>query len=312
MYNIKIYDRKNTFKTTLSENTISCNFTFSATVWSGLSSLKFEYYGNFNIQHRDRIKIFKEWKIIYQWYVTWIQKISDKSWEKEIITLNWLLWLLAYQPRPDWTYTSNPWTLIKNNFETIGDFNTDKIQQYPTIISLQSSWNTALSFLQEILKTTSNYWFFLTANNEVFFWPYEKEHHLTYWKEVFWIEITEDSSAYYNKFRINYSWWTRIEENQNEIETYWESYQIITDSTIKNLTTAQARINSLFQENWIKNTIKIKVNKDYDYFSILPWEILSIRNTKTIIENKPIKQIHYSKDSATILLESYTALENFI
>jgi hypothetical protein len=71
MYNIKIYDRNNTFKTTLSENTISCNFTFSATVWSGLSSLKFEYYGNFNIQHRDRIKIFKEWKIIYQWYVTW-------------------------------------------------------------------------------------------------------------------------------------------------------------------------------------------------------------------------------------------------
>lgn len=228
MHNIKIYDRKNTSKTTLSENTISCNFTFSATVWSGLSSLKFEYYGNYNIQHRDRIKIFKEWKIIYQWYITWIQ------------------------------------------------------------------------------------WFFPTANNEVLFWPHEKEHHLTYWKEVFWIEISEDSTSYYNKFRINYSWWTRIEEHQNEIETYWESYQIITDSTIKNLTTAQARMNSLFQENSIKNTIKIKVNKDYDYFSILPWEILSIRNTKTIIENKPIKQIHYSKDSATILLESYTTLEDYL
>ena len=71
-------------------------------------------------------------------------------------------------------------------------------------------------------------------------------------------------------------------------------------------------MNSLFQENSIKNTIKIKVNKDYDYFSILPWKILSIRNTKTIIENKPSKQIHYSKDSATILLESYTALEDYL
>jgi len=129
---------------------------------------------------------------------------------------------------------------------------------------------------------------------------------------VYWIEINEDSSEYYNKFRVNYYWWNTIQENSAEIEKYWESYLAITDSSIKNLATAQARIHSLFQEKAIKKTIKVKVNRNIDYYSLLPWEVVSIRNTNWIIENKPIKSVSYWKDTATLILESYTALEHFI
>lgn len=312
MFNIKIYDRNNVFKTTLSEKQISSDFSFSATIGSSVSHLKFEYYWNYEINHRDRIKIYREWNLIYQWYVIWIQRLADRTWKKEVITLSWMLWLLAYKPRTDWTYSSNPWTLIKNIFDSVWGFDTEKVQSYSSNISLQSSQNTALSFLQEILKTTSDYWLFVTVNNEVLFWPYEKEHILTYWKEVYWIEINEDSSEYYNKFRVNYSWWNTIQENSTEIEKYWESYLAITDSSIKNLATAQARIHSLFQEKAIKKTIKVKVNRNIDYYSLLPWEVVSIRNTNWIIENKPIKSVSYWKDTATLILESYTALEHFI
>ena len=312
MFNIKIYDRNNVFKTTLSEKQISSNFDFSATIGSSVSHLKFEYYWNYEINHRDRIKIYREWNLIYQWYVIWIQRLADRSWKKEVITLSWMLWLLSYKPRTDWTYSNNPWTLIKNIFDSVWGFDTEKVQSYSSNISLQSSQNTALSFLQEILKTTSDYWLFVTVNNEVLFWPYEKEHILTYWKEVYWIEINEDSSEYYNKFRVNYSWWNTIQENSTEIEKYWESYSAITDSSIKNLATAQARIHSLFQEKAIKKTIKVKVNRNIDYYSLLPWEVVSIRNTNWIIENKPIKSVSYWKDTATLILESYTALEHFI
>lgn len=312
MFNIKIYDRENVFKTTLSEKQISSDFSFSATVWSWVSNLKFEYYWDYEINHRDRIKIYREWNLIYQWFVIWIQRLADRLWKKVIITLSWMLWLLAYKPWPDWTYSQNPWTLIRNIFEGIWGFDTDKIQTYPSNISLQSTGNSSLQFLQEILKTTSDFWLFLTVNNEVIFWPYEKEHIFTYWKEVYWIEITEDSCDYYNKFRINYSWWNLIEERLSEIENYWESYQVITDSSIKNLETAQARIHSLFQEKAIKKTIKVKVNKSFNYYSLFPWEVVSIRNTNRIIENKPIKSVTYWKDTATLILESYTTLEHFI
>jgi hypothetical protein len=44
MFNIKIYDRNDVFKTTLSEKQISSDFAFSATVESSVSHLKFEYY----------------------------------------------------------------------------------------------------------------------------------------------------------------------------------------------------------------------------------------------------------------------------
>jgi hypothetical protein len=312
MFNIKIYDINNSFRTTLSEKKISSNFSFSWTVWSWFSSFKFDYYWNYNIQHRDRIKIFKEWNIIYHWYVTWIQRVSDRSWNKMVVSVYWNIWLLAYVPWNDWTYSDNPWNLIRSIFSSVWWFNTDFVLNYPSLISLQSLHNTALSFLQEILKITSDYWLFINANNEVLFWPYEIGHILTYWKEVFWIEIVEDSSEYYNKFRINYSWWNIIEWNDEKISIYWESYLVVNDSSIKNYATAQERMHSLFSEYAIKKTIRVKVNKSCNYYNFLPWEVVSVRNSNWIIENKPIKQINYWKDSATLILESYSALENFI
>ena len=221
MFNIKIYDKDSNFKTTLSERSVSSDFSFSASVWSWVSTLKFDYYWDYVFKHRDIVKIFRDWKLIYQWFVIWINRISDKSWNKLTITLSWMLWLLAFTPWPDWTYSDVPWVLIRNIFLTASLlFNTDTIQNYYTSLSLQSSGNTCLEFLKEILKNTSDYWLFVTVNNEVLFWPYEREHILTYWKEVYWIEITEDSSEYYNKFRVNYSWWNTIQENSTEIEEF--------------------------------------------------------------------------------------------
>ena len=313
MFNIKICDKDDNFKTTLCERSVSSDFSFSATVWSWVSILKFDYYWDHIINHRDIVKIFRDWKLIYQWFVIWINRISDKSWNKETITLSWMLWLLAFTPWPDWTYSNDPWVLIRNIFLTASWlFNTDTIHNYYTSLSLQSSANTCLQFLKEILKNTSDYWLFVSPNNEIIFSPYEKEHILTYWKEVFWIEIIESSSEYYNKFRVNYNWWNIIAQNNEGIGKYWESYLVVTDTNIKNYQTAQARINSLFQEYAIKKTIKVKVYSSFDYYEIKPWEVVTIRNTKWIIENKPVKQVQYSKDSAVLTLDRYSSLESFI
>lgn len=313
MFNIKIYDKDSNFKTTLSERSVSSDFSFSATVWSWVSTLKFDYYWDHIINHRDIVKIFRDWKLIYQWFVIWINRISDKSWNKETITLSWMLWLLAFTPWPDWTYSNDPWVLIRNIFLTVSWlFNTDTIQNYYTSLSLQSSGNTCLEFLKEMLKNTLDYWLFVSPNNEIIFSPYEKEHILTYWKEVYWIEIIESSSEYYNKFRVNYNWWNIIAQNNEDIGKYWESYLVVTDTNIKNYQTAQARINSLFQEYAIKKTIKVKVNSSFDYYDIKPWEVVTIRNTKWIIQNKPVKQAQYLKDSALLTLDSYSSLESFV
>ena len=313
MFNIKIYDRKNNFLITLSEKEISSNFWFSATVNSGFSPFKFDYYWDFNFEHRQIVKLLRKWDIIYQWFIVWIEKTADRSWKKCSIEVSWMIWLLAFKPWSDWSYSNDPWHLIKSVFNSVSDlFVSDKIQKYWSNISLSSSWNTALSFLQEILKNTSDFWLFVNENNEVLFWPYENEHSLTYWNEVYWIEIKEDSSDYYNRFRVNYNWGNLINENAKEVEKYWESYLVVNDTSIKNIVTAQLRMNSLFNEHAVKNTIRVSVNNKIDYYTIKPWDIVTIRNSDWKIEKKPVKQICYDKDWAVVSLDSYYSLEKVI
>ena len=313
MFNIKIYDRKNNFLITLSEKEISSNFWFSATVNSGFSSFKFDYYWDFKFEHRQIVKLLRKWDIIYQWFIIWIKKIADRSWKKCSIEVSWMIWLLAFKPWSDWSYNNDPWVLIRTVFTSVSWlFITEKIQNYWSSISISSSWNTALWFLQDILKNTSDFWLFVNENNEVLFWPYEHEHFLTYWNEVYWIEIKEDSSDYYNRFRVNYNWGNLINENVYEVEKYGESYLVVNDTSIKNISTAQLRMNSLFIEHAVKNTIRVSVNNKIDYYTIKPWDIVTIRNSDWKIEKKPVKQIRYDKDWAVINLDSYNSLEKVI
>jgi len=313
MFNIKIYDRKNNFLITLSEKEISSIFWFSATVNSGFSSFKFDYYWDFKFEHRQIVKLLRKWDIIYQWFIIWIEKTADRSWKKCSIEVSWMIWLLAFKPWSDWSYSNDPWVLIRTVFTSVSWlFITDKIQNYWNSISISSSWNTALWFLQDILKNTSDFWLFVNENNEVLFWPYEREHFLTYWNEVYWIEIKEDSSDYYNRFRVNYSWGNLFNENVYEVEKYGESYLVVNDTSIKNISTAQLRMNSLFIEHAVKNTIRVSVNNKIDYYTIKPWDIVTIRNSGWKIEKKPVKQIRYYNDWAVICLDSYNSLEKVI
>ena len=97
MFNIKVYNRNWVFIQTLRESEISCKYSFSASVNSGFSSLSFEYYWDYKLEHKQRIKIYKQWKAIYQWFITWVSIKADKSGKKQIIKCSWLLWLLSIQ-----------------------------------------------------------------------------------------------------------------------------------------------------------------------------------------------------------------------
>ena len=314
MFNIKIYDRNNKFKCTLSENEVSCSYSFSALKGSWLSTLQFDYYWDYEISHKDIVKIYREWRIIYQWYVIEIKYISDKSWDKRSIQLNWMIWLLAYKVWSDWTYNNDPWTQIKNIFSVSGWglFNTEKVKNFWTTFSIQSSKESSLNFLQNVLKNTADYCLFVNCQNQVIFWPYQEEHILTYGKEVYWIEIDEDSSDYYNKVRVYYSWWYVDKSDTEWIAEFWECSLVVNDTSIKNTTTANARATSLLKEKKINIKLKIKINSEYDYYSIVPGQKITIKNSKWNIVWKNVEQVNYTKEWAIISLQSYKSLESFI
>ena len=306
-----MYSRTGQFIQTLNEKEISCNYNFSASVNSWYSSLSFEYYGAFQLDHKQRIKIYKQWKAIYQWFITWLSVKADKSWKKQIIKCSWLLGLLAFIPYQDWTLNINPWDFIRNLFYWLG-FDTSPVRDYPSSISIQSDNNTTLSLLQEILNQTSDYAFFIDADNKVRFTPYENHHLLTYNDDCYNIDLSEDSTDYFNSITLKYDWWQVVWSNSSWVTKYWVNELVVEESDIKNSTTANLRLASLLKEKDIVRNYKVSVNSNYDYFSIKPWDILSVRNTEWIIENKQVKKVQYSKNTAEIILDSYQSLERFI
>ena len=312
MYNIKVYDKYWDFIQTLNEKEISCEYNFWASVNWWYTSLKFEYYWEFQLDHKQRIKIYKWENSIYQWFITWLTKKADKSGKRQIATCSWLIGLLSFETSAITTINNNPSFLLRTIFPLIQWMNTDWIQDYPESINFETSAKDMLALLQDILKHVEDYALFIDSDNHVFFKPYENLHILTYNSDCFNIELAEDSSSYYNSITLNYSWWNYTGTDLDWFARYWINSLIVEDDRIKNLATAKLRVNSLLEEHWIQRNYKISVNSNYDYYTIKPWDLVSVRNTDWIIENKQVKQVQYSKNTAVISLESYKPIENFI
>ena len=313
MYNIKVYNRLWTFIQTLNEKEISCEYSFSASVNWGYTSLKFEYYWAFELDHKQRIKIYKEWKSIYQWFITGLTKKADKSWKRQIVNCSWTIGLLSFIPHSSWTINDNPSNILRNIFNYSWYwYDVSWIQNYPETISISSNSSNQLLFLQDVLKQTGSYCLFIDAENKVWFTPYETTHILTFNDDCYNVELAEDSSSFYNRITLTYTWWSTTLEDTTSIERYWVNALNVEETDIKDLNTARLRLNTLLKEQDIQRNYKLSVNWNYDYYSIKPWQLVSLRNTDWIIENKQIKQVQYSKNAAVISLDSYKPIENFI
>ena len=312
MYNFKVYDRTWKFIQTLRENEISCEYSFSASLNGGYTSLRFDYYGDFGLDHKQRIKIYKGEQCVYQWFIIWLTKKADKSGKRLSINCSWLLGLLSFVSITPRMITANPSSVLRDIFSFIPWTDPSWIQEYPESISFESKATNLLSLLQELLAKVSDFSLFLNADNKVSFKPYDNLHILTYNSECFNIELAEDSSAYFNYIKLNFDGWSYVWEDSDWILQYGLNELDVNDSSIKNQITAKGRVENLLKEKWIKRNYKVSVNSNYNYYTIKPWDFLSVRNTEWIIENKEIKQITYSKNTAVISLESYEPIENFI
>ena len=135
---------------------------------------------------------------------------------------------------------------------------------------------------------------------------------LTYNDDCYNIDLSEDSTNYFNSITLKYDWWQVVWSDADWILKYWVNELFVEESDIKDATTANLRLASLLKEKDIIRNYKVSVNSNYDYFSIKPWDLVSVRNTNRIIENKPVKKVNYRKDTAEIILDSYQSLESFI
>lgn len=107
-------------------------------------------------------------------------------------------------PYPNKTQTANPSQLIRDLFSQIQGFLTSEVQDYHGEITITSENLTFLTFLQEVLKHTRDWGFFIDAENKVHFGPYSTHHLLTYGEDCYSIDIAEESSNYFNYIVLEY------------------------------------------------------------------------------------------------------------
>lgn len=313
MYNIKVYKYDWIFKYTLSEKLVSCQYRYQANINSSYGWLSFEYYGDEQIQHKDRITIYQNSTAIYCGYVTGLQYIHNSDGRKQVVSCSGIIGVLASLPYPQQAIHGNAGQIIRNLFASFVEFDMSWVQDYRgKTINFSTESQSCLYVLQEVLKLTSDWGFFINAEKKVIFWPYHEHHLLTYGVDCVGIEREENSTNLVNKVTLVYDGGTKSMQDDVSIERYGLHESIIQDMRIQLIDTVDLKLQSELTNKTIIKNCKITVNNSYPFASILPWHILSVRNSEHQIERKQVKQVQYSKTTATVVLDNYTNLEKMI
>lgn len=313
MYSAKVYSHTGEFKYSIGGKDMSSQYHYNATINSTYGGWSFDYWGEGDIHHKDRIQLYKYDKPVYIGYVTSITYYNDGINDRRSIGCSGIIGLLQYIPYTATSASGDPWQLIRDCFNHIDWVSIEQVQTFWKNITIKIENNiNYLQILQEVLKYTENWYLFIDENLKVYFWPYQVHHTLTYKRDCVGIEWGEDSTSYYNKITLNYNEGSFTQEESDWIQQYWVHHRVIKDERIQLLTTAQQRVATELARASIKKNCKITVNNDYPFDTIKPWHILSIRNTSHPIIHKKITKIQYGSHIATITLNHHQSLEHFI
>lgn len=312
------------FKKTLSNNKLSSRIkiTNEINVW----------YGNFNFTYNsdemddvicgDVVKVYKWSTAIYFGKVT--NKTVNLQWggitqEIQCKGYQTILNDFYYSSAGNYTFTKNddPKNLIT---DIVGQSDTEVTYFSTDYSNMSLVWsNVSISFdnetlmqaLQKVLATTT-YYYSLRPDWTIYFdeLPTTNDHALTFKNDIRWINIEYNSDELVNDIYLAYDGGTTTGENTNSKFAYGTRKSRITDTTIKNLATADAYIAVLLEDKAsVKDTIRIDINNSYDTTTLYPWQMISVSNCPIAIKNKIIRRVEYNDQWASVYLNVKETIE---
>lgn len=96
MYNIKLYNRQWFFLETLPSDRIECSYSFTGNINSWLSNFTFVYHAEREFAHREIIRLYKYWTLIYQGFISGIEKTQKNNHTQTLVKCSWMIGLLAF------------------------------------------------------------------------------------------------------------------------------------------------------------------------------------------------------------------------
>jgi len=318
-YTWKVYALNWDFKFTINPTDVKAGLVFDSTLnsWQGQFNLIFnktiDYTG---IVNTDIIRIyqidksFPDWRIIYAGIVQDVTKKITADFEEIIVPMLWLWSIFTYKTF-NWTKDDTPWNIIWDMVDLINiDYNlfTKHITTTWNDVKLDLEYETLLKIITKT-KQASEFNFFVWADWIVHFHekPLTPTHEFQLWKEVFDLQIKDNSEKLVNKLILKYDNSTRIYEDATSQTNYWLREKYISDMSIKQNDSADEFWNQYIEDN--KNPISetvIKINDEYDIETIQPWDTITIYDT--VVQNMQVVKTKYYMDWITLYLEKF---ENF-
>lgn len=352
MYNFKKYSHNGDFISEIPQKFIKNIPTFHETINSGQWELSLEFSENISenfLKFWELVKIFYDWKIIYSWFVSRIEKnFSEKNsivfyliWLFDILRNFQTFWLPTYYKSIDKINKNTVNWKTKNFLKemidylniTSNNFNFDERK----ILDLSSEKNdlirwTFLDFLNHFLKNFSMN-FHIWADWFLKIWE-QNNFTLIFWKDISEIKIDTETSEIVNKaqFEIKYllvgDWSSdnmvqyEYLEDEESIKKIWLKYKslwskhfwtILISELDKFNEKKQNYMREIF-EKYKKPTLNIKLKIfDKKYFWVLKvLDTLTIKNFSEEIENKKIVKISYNSDYMEVELENFNSLWSLI
>lgn len=332
-FDVKIYDRLKTYKTTINPNNIMNTISFSSNLDGWQGQLTLNLTKEVEIDCGDIIEVYcyddfnKTWILLYCGFVSEMNNIYSPK--KSYISLKclWigsLLWTSYYETT--WTATK---TIEEHITDLVNDYNTIYWSNIFSVGNIEDETEVALSFsnegtflrkLEVITKSGDNfYWINQYWEINVLKRPTSSTHNLTFKKDVEQLNLSYNIESIVNQYRVE-------AYCSGDGWTYNNTYSDDVSIAQYGVKSEYKYTNEFYKKAWVdkralwlletnstpKNNTTAIVNLKYDFLKISPWQSVSILNIDKEIDNLQIKKTTFTPEKMTLILEQSEKFSDFL
>lgn len=326
-YQIKTYNVDWSYKDTINPNDILNEVSFTENINGGAWQMIIDTQYKIDDQNYKggelvKVVVFDEyhkwWMQIYFWYISQIVKKVQQSREYTSFVCLWVNSLLNNVLFTNWVQSKTPSAMIKqvltyfqNYYNCITEWSID------SSITTTKNYNRQYKNCFEIIKEVCE-WnglnFYVDWDWKLNVFKTWNNHFLKLHYDIDEMTITDTIEEMVNRYTSE-SWSGALYTyyNQSSIDTYWLRQKYEKNSELNDASTNQSYALQYLNDHYLpKETMTIKLNTNFPFENIKPWDTINVLNTTLDISWKKINKISYKPDQCVLTIDKTDTLWNVI
>lgn len=319
-YVVKTYNLNWTYKETINPDSILNEINFSAWLnqWQGQLTIQTDYkFADTSYKGWEYVKVWLydehhiNWKQIYYWYISKIQRKAEQSKEYTTFTCLGVWSLLKSIIYSNGNYSQTCYNMMTNIRSFFNNYYSNVITNWTIYNGWNTqawtwSWNNCFDCFTTIAKAINYNWTVDSLGKLDLFIPSTRTKHIVHMsEEVMSITIDNSIEEVVNNYYLARTGAQSTYTNSTSQSTYWrkDKYEMV--SNLNSATTMNDYWNSYIATNKNpKQSVQIVLNAEYPFEDIKPWDTISVLNTDlSTLSNLVITKIQYKVDQAVLTID---------